>query len=408
MKIFNLIRIALRALRRNKLRAFLTMLGIIIGVGAVIAMVAIGQGSKKSIQDQLSGMGSNMINIRPNSNQTPGGGARLESTNLQSLTLDDIKAIQSQAQYISAVSPAVQGRGQVINGPLNWPTTIQGVSPDFLSIRNWPLKEGVAFGNEDVNAAAKVCLIGQTVVENLFDVGEDPVGKIIRFNKIPFKIIGVLSEKGENAFGQDQDDILLAPYTTVQKRILAIPYIQTIYASAINSESSEAATEELSQILRTSHKLSNNDQDDFTVRTQAELISTFSSTSELLTVLLAAIAGISLIVGGIGIMNIMYVSVTERTKEIGLRMSIGARGIDILMQFLIEAIVISITGGLIGVVFGILASRLITLFLSWPTLVSEYSVVLSFIVCAVTGVFFGYYPAQKASRLDPIEALRYE
>jgi putative ABC transport system permease protein len=408
MKLFNLIRIALRALQRNKLRAFLTMLGIIIGVGAVIAMVAIGQGSKKSIQDQLSSMGSNMITIRPNSNQTPGGGARLDASNVQTLSLDDIKAIQSQAQYINAVSPAVQGRGQAINGSMNWPTTMQGVSPDFLTIRNWPLKEGSAFIEADVNGAAKVCLIGQTVVDNIFEPGDDPVGKTIRFNKIPFKIIGVLAEKGENAFGQDQDDILLAPYTTVQKRILAIPYIQTIYASAMNSESSEPATQELSQILRTTHKLTSNAQDDFTVRTQAELISTFSSTSQLLTVLLAAIAGISLLVGGIGIMNIMYVSVTERTKEIGLRMSIGARGIDILMQFLIEAIVISITGGIIGVLFGLLASKLIAVFLSWPTLVSESSIILSFVVCAITGIFFGYYPAQKASRLDPIEALRYE
>jgi putative ABC transport system permease protein len=408
MKLFNLIRVALRALRRNKLRAFLTMLGIIIGVGAVIAMVAIGQGSKKSIQDQLSTMGSNMLTIRPNSNQTAGGGARIDASSVQSLTLDDVKAMQMEAQYINAVSPAVQSRGQVINAAMNWPTTIQGVSPDFLTIRNWPLKSGTSFGNEDVNGAAKVCLVGQTVVDNIFDPSDDPVGKIIRFNKIPFKIIGVLSEKGENAFGQDQDDIVLAPYTTVQKRILAITHIQTIYASAINEESSAAATQELSQILRTTHKLSSNDQDDFTVRTQAELISTFSSTSQLLTVLLAAIAGISLLIGGIGIMNIMYVSVTERTKEIGLRMSIGARGIDILLQFLIEAIVISITGGIIGVLFGVISSKVITAILSWPTFVSQSSIILSFIVCAVTGIFFGYYPAQKASKLDPIEALRYE
>jgi putative ABC transport system permease protein len=270
------------------------------------------------------------------------------------------------------------------------------------------LKEGVAFGNEDVKGATKVCLLGQTVVDNVFEQGDDPVGKIIRFNKIPFRVIGVLAAKGENAFGQDQDDIILAPYTTVQKRILAIPYIQTIYASSSSSETSEAATNELSQILRAQHKLTNNQQDDFLVRTQAELINTFSSTSQLLTVLLAAIAGISLLVGGIGIMNIMYVSVTERTKEIGLRMSIGARGVDILMQFLIEAIMISITGGILGVVLGLLASKLITVFLSWPTLVSESSIVLSFVVCAITGIFFGYYPAQKASQLDPIEALRYE
>lgn len=408
MKIFNLIRIALKALQRNKLRAFLIMLGIIIGVAAVIAMVAIGQGSKQSIQDQLSSMGSNMITIRPSSNQTVGGGARLDASGLKSLTLEDIKAIQKQATYITAVSPAVQSRGQVINGALNWPTTIQGVSPDYLSIRNWPLKDGISFTEEDVKTADKVCLIGQTVVDNIFETGEDPVGKIVRFNKIPFKVIGVLAEKGENAFGQDQDDIVMAPYTTVQKRILAIPYIQNIYASAVDENSSALATAEITDILRTSHKLKAADDDDFMVRTQAELINTFSSTSQLLTVLLAAIAGISLVVGGIGIMNIMYVSVTERTKEIGLRMSIGARGMDILFQFLIEAILISITGGIIGVLLGITASRLVTLFLSWPTLVSQSSIMLSFMVCAITGVVFGYYPAQKASRLDPIEALRYE
>lgn len=408
MNIFNLMRIAWRALLRNKLRAFLTMLGIIIGVGAVIAMVAIGEGSKKSIRDQLSGMGSNMITIRPSSNVTVGGGARLGSSGLQTLKVEDVDAIAKQAQYITAISPAVSSNGQVINGSLNWPTSMQGVSPDYLSIRDWKLKDGTPFTQADVNSAAKVCLIGQTIVENIFTNGEDPVGKIIRFNKIPIKVIGVLEEKGENTFGQDQDDIILAPYTTVQKRILAINYVQTIYASAIDEQSSAAATNEVSDILRKQHKLKNNDEDDFTVRTQAELINTISSTSQLLTVLLAAIAGISLVVGGIGIMNIMYVSVTERTKEIGLRMSIGARGIDILLQFLIEAILISITGGLIGVALGITASKLVNLFLSWPTFITESSILLSFLVCAVTGVFFGYYPAQKASRLDPIEALRYE
>ncbi|HEY1165531.1 MAG TPA: ABC transporter permease, partial [Chitinophaga sp.] len=380
MSFLNLIRIAFHALQRNKLRAFLTMLGIIIGVGAVIAMVAIGQGSKQSIQDQLSSMGSNMITVRPNSNVTVGGGARLDATSLQTLKLEDVTAIAQKAQYISAVSPQVSGRGQAISGALNWPTTIQGVSPNYLDIRDWPLKDGIAFTENDVKAASKVCLVGQTVVENLFSTGESPVGKTIRFNKIPFKVIGVLSEKGENAFGQDQDDIIIAPYTTVQKRILAIPYIQNIYASAIDESSTTQATAELTDILRSAHKLKVGDDDDFTVRTQAELINTFSSTSQLLTVLLAAIAGISLIVGGIGIMNIMYVSVTERTKEIGLRMSIGARGIDILLQFLIEAILISITGGIIGILLGLTASKLITVFLSWPTLVSESSIVLSFLV----------------------------
>ena len=349
MKLSNLLQIAIRALQRNKLRALLTMLGIIIGVAAVIAMVAIGQGSKQSIQAQLSSMGSNMITVRPYSNVTVGGGARLDQSGLQTLTLDDIKAIQSESKYISEVSPAVSARGQVINGNKNWPTQIMGVSADYLKIRDWALKEGVSFNNENIAAAAKVCLVGQTIVANLFNAGEDPVGKIIRFNKIPFTIIGVLAAKGENAFGSDQDDIILAPYTTVQQRILAIPYIQNIYAASISENTTDSAVAELTNILRKSHKLKPSDDDDFLIRTMSELINTFSSTSQLLTVLLTAIAAISLVIGGIGIMNIMYVSVTERTKEIGLRMSIGARGIDILMQFLIEAIVISIIGGIIGV-----------------------------------------------------------
>jgi len=406
MNIFNLIRIAFKALQRNKLRAFLTMLGIIIGVAAVISMVAIGQGSKKSIQDQLSSMGSNMITIRPNSNVA--AGVRLDATSVQTLKINDVKAIQKQAQYINGVSPAVSARGQIINGSLNWSTSMQGVSPEYLDIRNWPLKDGVVFSPSDVSTAAKVCLLGQTVVNNIFAPGENPIGATVRFNKIPFKVIGVLATKGENAFGQDQDDIVIAPYTTVQERITATVYFQNIYVAAKNESVTDSATNEISEIMRVSHKLKPTDIDDFAVRTQAELINTFSSTSQLLTVLLTAIAGISLVVGGIGIMNIMYVSVTERTREIGLRMSIGARGVDILLQFLIEAILISITGGLIGVALGITASKLVSTFLSWPTLVSESSIALSFLVCAFTGVFFGYYPAQKASRLDPIEALRYE
>lgn len=408
MKLSNLLQIAIRALQRNKLRALLTMLGIIIGVAAVIAMVAIGQGSKQSIQAQLSSMGSNMITVRPYSNVTVGGGARLDQTGLQTLTLDDIKAIQSQSKYISEVSPAVSARGQVINGNKNWPTQIIGVSADYLKIRDWPLKEGVSFNNENIAAAAKVCLVGQTIVANLFNPGEDPVGKIIRFNKIPFTIIGVLAAKGENAFGSDQDDIILAPYTTVQQRILAIPYIQNIYAASTSANTTDSAVAELTNILRKSHKLKPSDDDDFLIRTMSELINTFSSTSQLLTVLLTAIAAISLVIGGIGIMNIMYVSVTEQTKEIGLRMSIGARGIDILMQFLIEAIVISIIGGIIGVLLGIGVSQLISIFLKWPTLISVSSIIISFAVCGITGIFFGYYPAVKASRLDPIEALHYE
>lgn len=408
MNIINLFRIAWKALLRNKLRAFLTMLGIIIGVASVITMVAIGEGSKQSIRNQLSGMGSNMINIRPSSNFTVGGGARLGASSLQTLKVDDVNAIKNDAHFITAVSPGVTSNGQVINGALNWPTSIQGVSPDYLSIREWGLKDGINFTDEDVKTAAKVCLIGQTIVENVFVNGENPIGKVIRFGKIPLKVIGILTEKGENTFGQDQDDVILAPYTTVQKRILAVPYVQTIYASAVNEQSSDTATKEITAILRKQHKLKATDEDDFNIRTQAELISTISSTSELLTVLLAAIAGISLVVGGIGIMNIMYVSLTERTKEIGLRMSIGARGIDILLQFLVEAILISVTGGIIGVILGISASQLVNMILQWPILISDSSILLSFLVCAVTGVFFGYYPAQKASKLDPIEALRYE
>lgn len=406
MNILNLIRIAFKALQRNKLRAFLTMLGIIIGVAAVIAMVAIGQGSKQSIHDQLSSMGSNMITVLPSSNLN--GGVRIAGSSFQTLTDKDIVALKREAQYITEISPSLTAKGQAINGALNWPTSMQGVSPDYLDIRMLTLKDGIGFTQQDVLTSAKVCLIGQTVIDNLFPNGENPIGKVIRFNKIPFQVIGILNPKGQNAFGQDQDDILIAPYTTVQKRILATIYYQNIYASAASEAVTDAATTEMTSILRTSHRLRDNEDNDFTVRTQAELINTLSSTSGLLTVLLTVIAGISLVIGGIGIMNIMYVSVTERTREIGLRMAIGARGKDIMLQFLMEAILISITGGIIGVILGIVSSNVVTLTLSWPTIVSESSVVLSFIVCAVTGIFFGYYPAQKASRLDPIEALRYE
>ena len=406
MNVTNLLRVALRALKRNKMRAFLTMLGIIIGVAAVIAMIAIGQGSKQSIQKQISGMGSNMITIRPNA--TVQAGARMDVSNMQILAEPDVIALQKQGQYINGVSPSVSSKGQAINGANNWTTNMQGVLPDYLSIRQWPLQDGAGFTAQDVKTASKVCLVGQTVVGYLFPNGDDPLGKTIRFKNIPFKIIGVLGKKGQNAFGQDQDDVILTPITTVQKRITASIYYQSIFASAIDENSTDKAVEEVQQILRVTHKLQKGADDDFTVRTQAELINTFTATSKILSVLLAVIAGISLLVGGIGIMNIMYVSVTERTKEIGLRMSIGARGVDILMQFLVEAILISITGGLIGVGFGITAAKLVTLLLHWPTLITQSSVVLSFFICFITGVFFGYYPALKASRLDPIEALRFE
>jgi putative ABC transport system permease protein len=406
MKIANLLNIAWRSISRNKLRTFLTMLGIIIGVAAVIAMIAIGEGSKQSIESQITSMGSNMIMVRPTSNAE--GGARIDNSSVQSLDEADIIALKKNPQYINAVSPVVAMKGQVVNGSYNWSTTIQGVYPDFLFIRSWSLQEGIPFTDKDVKAASKVCLIGLTVVSNLFPDDEDVVGKSIRFKNIPFKIIGILSKKGENSFGQDQDDIILTPVTTVQKRILATTYYQSLYAAAIDKKSSDSAAAEVEKVLRKTHRLKESDDNDFTVRTQTELVNMLTSTSSILTILLTVIAGISLVVGGIGIMNIMYVSVTERTKEIGLRMAIGARGLDILIQFLIEAILISITGGVIGVIIGISATKGVSYFMNWPTLISMSSIYISFLVCFVTGVFFGYYPALKASKLDPIEALRYE
>ncbi len=406
MKLENLLRIAWRAINRNRMRTMLTMLGIIIGVAAVITMTAIGQGSRQSIHNQIAGMGSNMIIIRPSSNIT--GGARLDNTSVQSLSAPDVDALQNQAKFLTAISGSVSSRGQAINGSNNWTTNMQGVTPDFLRIRVWQVQDGIAFTDQDIISSAKVCLIGQTVLGYLFPDGRDPLGKTIRFKGIPFRIIGVLGRKGENTFGQDQDDIILAPLSSVMKRISATTYYQNIFASASDETSTDKAAAEIATILRASHRLQKGTDNDFTVRTQAELINSLNSTSQILTVLLTVIAGISLLVGGIGIMNIMYVSVTERTREIGLRMSIGARGIDILMQFLIEAIMISISGGVIGVLLGIGVTKLVTQFLHWPTLVTEYSVVLSFLVCFFTGVFFGYYPALKAARLDPIEALHYE
>ena len=407
MGLTNLIRLALRALQRNKLRAFLTMLGIIIGVAAVITMMAIGQGSKESIRSSLSGMGSNMINVLPQSNLM--GGVRMGRSSFQSLTMSDVNAIRKNATGIDGISPVVTSNGQAITGANNWPTQIIGVSSDYLHIRQFTLKDGVNFSEKDIKTSAKVCLLGQTVIANLFPNGQNPIGQYIRFNRTPFQVIGTLDPKGQSSFGQDQDDIILAPYTTVQNRITASTvYLNSIYLSAVSESASDSVTEEVTRILRQNHHITPAQEDDFTVRTQAELISTISSTSSMLTVLLTSIAGISLLIGGIGIMNIMYVSVTERTKEIGLRMAIGARGVDILMQFLIEAIIISITGGLIGVALGLTASFLTSSLAHWPILISKSSIVLSFLVCGITGVFFGYYPAQKASRLDPIEALRYE
>jgi len=406
MNLVNLFKIALRALYGNKFRGFLTMLGIIIGVAAVITMLAIGQGSKKSIQDQISTMGSNMINIRPGTGQF--GGVRQSAASMQTLKLEDYEAIVNQGEYITDVSPEVSSSGQVIFGANNAPTTVYGVNPSYLNIRKYSIANGSMFTEMDVKTSAKVCIIGQTVVENLFTNGEDPIGQTIRFNKIPFKVVGVLESKGDNTMGMDQDDMIIAPYTTVQKRILAITYIQSIAVSAISEDATEDAIESIEDILRVQHKIKAGEEDDFNVRSQKELISMMSSTTDMMTILLACIAGISLLVGGIGIMNIMFVSVTERTREIGLRMSIGAKGIDILMQFLIEAILLSVTGGVIGVILGISSAYIVKNVLLWPIDIQVYTIVLSFVVCTATGIFFGWYPAKKASNLDPIEALRYE
>jgi len=406
MSIRNLLKIAVNALLRNKLRAFLTMLGIIIGVASVIAMLGIGEGSKLSIQQQIAGMGLNLVTVVPGSQQR--GGVQFGASTMQSLKETDVTAILSDCPAVLAATPEVRGNGQVVFGPLNWPTSIYGENESYLQIRERTVENGRMFTDKELSGASKVCLLGQTVVKNLFGPDVDPVGQVIRFKKVPFKVIGVLAAKGLNTFGQDQDDLILAPYTTVQKRILAITWIQGIYTSAVDSKSTDQASKQIEETLRRHHKIKATDQNDFTIRNQTELLSTFSSVSNILTILLGAIAGISLLVGGIGIMNIMYVSVTERTREIGLRMAIGGKGFDILMQFLAESMLISITGGLIGILVGIVASKIIGSTMSWPVVVLPGSEILSFVVCTVIGVFFGWYPAKKASNLDPIDALRYE
>lgn len=402
----NLFKIALRALANNKLRAFLTMLGIIIGVASVIAMLAIGQGSKKSIQQQISEMGSNMIMIHPGAEMR--GGVRQDPSAMQTLKLENYEKLSEECTYLSGISPNVSSSGQLVAGANNYPSSVSGVSMDYLIIRQLTVEQGEMFTENDIRTAAKVCVIGKTIVDNLFPDGSDPIGKVIRCNQIPFRVIGVLKSKGYNSMGMDQDDVVLAPYSTVMKRLLAQTYLSGIFASALTEEMTEEAVDEITTILRREHKLKETDADDFTIRTQQELSSMLNTTTDLMTTLLACIAGISLVVGGIGIMNIMYVSVTERTREIGLRMSVGARGVDILSQFLIEAILISITGGLIGVIIGCGASFMIKAIAHWPVFIQPWSVLLSFLVCTVTGVFFGWYPAKKAADLDPIDALRYE
>ena len=401
----NLFKIALRALANNKLRAILTMLGIIIGVASVITMLAIGQGSKRSIQAQISEMGSNMIMIHPGGERR--GGVRMDPSEMQTLKLTDYESLRDETNFVAAISPNVSSSGQLIAGNNNYPSSVSGVGIDYLEIRQLTVESGEMFTEQDIQTSAKVCVIGKTIVDNLFP-GSDPVGQIIRFNQVPFRVVGVLKSKGYNSMGDDQDDIVLAPYSTVMNRLLSHTFLQGIFASALSEDMTDYATEEISEILRRNHKLKAGDADDFTIRSQEELSSMLNSTTDLMTTLLACIAGISLVVGGIGIMNIMYVSVTERTREIGLRMSVGARGVDILSQFLIEAVLISITGGLIGVIIGCGASFVVKNVAHWPIYIQTWSVLLSFAVCTVTGVFFGWYPAKKAADLDPIEAIRYE
>jgi putative ABC transport system permease protein len=406
MNYTNLFRIAFRALIRNKLRAFLTMLGIIIGVASVIAMLAIGEGSKQKMRKQISSMGTNMVMVMPNFQRR--GGVSLGASSSMALKYTDVQAIRNEASAISAVSPEVVASGQIIYSNQNTQTTIYGVSEEYLGIKKLEVLSGRFFNANEIKDMSKVCILGQTVVTNLFGAKADPVGLSIRIKNLPFLIVGVLKEKGESGMGQDQDDLILAPYTTVQRRLAAIDYINGIFASAVNEEKSPKAIEEVTEILRRTHKLKESADNDFRVMSQSELLKTITSITDIMTYLLGAIAGISLLVGGIGIMNIMFVSVTERTREIGLRMSIGGRGKDIMKQFLSESIILSILGGVLGVLFGYLLARLAGSLMSSQAIVKTQSVVLAFIVCFVIGVFFGWYPARKAANLNPIDALRYE
>jgi len=408
MRILNLLKVAYRSLNRNKLRSFLTMLGIIIGVASVIAMLAIGEGSNQNIKSSVASLGTNSIMIFPGANFS--GGARGGASSNQTLKLDDAEAIANNCDLVNHVSPVDQRRAQAIYGSQNWGTMIMGVKNDYMVIRSLTIALGRGFTDLDDRAAAKVCVVGVTVVLNLFgDENVDPVGQIIRINSIPVKIIGVLSKMGQNTFGQDQDDIIIAPFSTVQKRMMgASPFVNYILASGISEDQINDAVDEISSLLREKHKLAPSDDNDFTVRTQSDISNIFGTISKVMTILLASIASISLLVGGIGIMNIMLVSVTERTREIGIRMAVGAKGRDVLIQFMIESIVISFVGGLIGIALGITISELVAKFGGWPVVITVTSILMSFLFSAVVGLFFGWYPARKAARLNPIDALRYE
>ena len=404
MNITNLFKISIRAVANNKMRSFLSMLGIIIGVAAVIIMMSIGQGSKESIRQELSTMGTNLLTIRPGADMR--GGVRQDPSAMQTLKMADYERIMREKKFVTKVSPEVTSSGQAIYGNNNTNTSMYGESTDYLDIKQWTVEEGECFTDEDVKKASKVCVVGATIVKELFS-GHDPIGKTIRFKSIPMRVVGVLKSKGYNSWGMDQDNVIIAPYTTVMKRIAAQTFFSSIVCSAITEELSDAAIEELTQMLRDNHKLKGEAADDFTIRSQAEMMETMSSTMDTVTLILVVAAAFSLLVAGIGIMNIMLVSVTERTKEIGLRMAVGATGPVISLQFLIESVLISVTGGLLGIMVGCSASACLGL-LGMPSSVPAWSIYVSFFVCVCIGVLFGYIPAQKAANMDPIEAIRHE
>jgi putative ABC transport system permease protein len=404
MNILNLFKVSLKAVANNKMRSFLSMLGIIIGVAAVIIMMAIGQGSKESIRQELSTMGTNLLTIRPGADMR--GGVRQDPSAMQTLKMADYERIIREKKFVTKVSPEVTASGQVIYGNNNTNTSMYGESPEYLDIKQWTVEEGECFTDEDIKKAAKVCVVGTTIVKELFG-NTDPIGKTIRFKSIPMRVIGVLKSKGYNSWGMDQDNVMIAPYTTVMKRIAAQTWFSSIVCSAVTEELSDAAIEELTQILRDNHKLKEEAADDFTIRSQAEMMETMSSTMDTVTLILVVAAAFSLLVAGIGIMNIMLVSVTERTKEIGLRMAVGATGPVISLQFLIESVLISVTGGLLGILVGSGVSTFLPM-MGMPSSVPAWSVYVSFLVCVFIGVLFGYIPAQKAANMDPIEAIRHE
>jgi putative ABC transport system permease protein len=407
MDLGNTVRIAARAIRRNKVRSMLTMLGVIIGVASVIAMIALGSGARAAIDEQIESQGTNVIYVSAGSFGRGPGAVRQGAGSVSTLTLEDAQAIAQEVPTAERVSPMVRGRVQVVAGNQNWNTSMEGGNEDYVTIRNWPVTSGATFTPRDVLVAEKVCLLGATVVQNLFP-DQDPVGQVIRVKNLPFRVLGVLAPKGQGQFGQDQDDLILAPYTTVQKKVLGIPNIQQVLVSAVSSDAVEPTATEITRLLRQRHRISNPDDDDFTVRTVEEMAATRVEMAQTMTTLLMSVASVSLLVGGIGIMNIMLVSVTERTREIGLRMAVGARTRDILRQFLAEAVGLSVAGGAVGVLVGIAASQGLTRFLTWPTTITTASIFIAFAFAAAVGVFFGYYPARKAANLDPIEALRYE